>query len=96
MLQYERDIFVLISSPVSYPVRQELFGFAFDRRSRIIISEAFSGTTAGTAVSSYQLKDDTGAISVITASLKTGETAARWITLSKDEGFAFAANTGST
>jgi 6-phosphogluconolactonase (cycloisomerase 2 family) len=74
---------------------QEPFGFAFDRRGRMIVSEAFSGGSGQTAVSSYRANDSNGKLTVATASLPSGETAACWVTLSKDEKHAYISNTGS-
>jgi 6-phosphogluconolactonase (cycloisomerase 2 family) len=86
----------VISGQLSQPSSgQEPFGFAFDRRGRMIVSEAFSGGAGQTAVSSYRVNDSTGKITVATASLPSGQTAACWVSLSKDEKYAYTSNTGS-
>jgi 6-phosphogluconolactonase (cycloisomerase 2 family) len=74
---------------------QEPFGFAFDRRGRMIVSEAFSGASGQSAVSSYRANDSNGKLTVATASLPDGQTAACWVALSKDEKYAYISNTGS-
>jgi 6-phosphogluconolactonase (cycloisomerase 2 family) len=69
------------------------FGFAFDRRGRLIVSEAFGGATDQSAVSSYEIED--GALEAITPSAGTTETAACWIVVTKDGRFTYTSNTGS-
>jgi 6-phosphogluconolactonase len=69
------------------------FGFAFDRRGHLIVSEAFGGATDASAVSSYDVDD--GLIEPITPSAATTETAACWIVVTKDGRFAYTTNTGS-
>lgn len=71
---------------------QTTFGFDFDRRGRLIVSEAFGGAAGASAVSSYALGSD-GAVSSITASLETLQTAACWVETYGP--FAYATNTGS-
>ena len=69
------------------------FGFAFDPRGRLIVSEAFGGAVDKSAVSSYELEG--GTIDPITASAATTETAACWIVVTKDGRFTYTTNTGS-
>jgi 6-phosphogluconolactonase len=69
------------------------FGFAFDRRGHLIVSEAFGGATDESAVSSYEVDD--GLIDPITASARTTETAACWIVVTDDGRFTYTTNTGS-
>ena len=69
------------------------FGFAFDRRGHLIVSEAFGGAPDQSAVSSYDVVD--GLIEPITASAGTTETAACWIVVTHDGRFAYTSNTGS-
>lgn len=73
---------------------QTPFGFSFDRRGRLIVSEAFGGAAGASAASSYAL-GSSGALSVISPSVPTGETAACWIAITPDGRFAFTTNTGS-
>ena len=69
------------------------FGFAFDKRGHLIVSEAFGGAADASAVSSYEVDD--GLITPITASAATTETAACWIVVTKNGRFAYTTNTGS-
>jgi 6-phosphogluconolactonase len=69
------------------------FGFAFDPRGHLIVSEAFGGAADQSAVSSYSVED--GVIDAISPSVGTTETAACWIVVTKNGRFAYATNTGS-
>jgi 6-phosphogluconolactonase (cycloisomerase 2 family) len=69
------------------------FGFAFDRRGHLIVSEASGGEPEQSAVSSYEIDD--GIIDPITPSAGTTETAACWIVITKNGRFAYTSNTGS-
>jgi len=66
------------------------FGFAVDRRDRLVVSEA-----AGAAVTSYDLDTDTGRLSVISGSVPTNQAAACWVAETPNGRFAFTGNTGS-
>jgi 6-phosphogluconolactonase len=69
------------------------FGFAFDKRGHLIVSEAFGGAPDASAVSSYEVDD--GVIDPITPSAATTETAACWIVVTKNGRFTYTSNTGS-
>lgn len=69
------------------------FGFSFGKRNQLFVSEAFGGAADASAVSSYQLGDH--GLRVISASVKTTETAACWLAVTNDTRFAYAANVGS-
>jgi 6-phosphogluconolactonase len=69
------------------------FGFGFDGRGHLIVSEAFGGAPDQSAVSSYAVED--GLIDVITPSAGTTETAACWIVVTENGRFAYTTNTGS-
>lgn len=69
------------------------FGFEFSRRGFLIVSEAFGGQPEISAVSSYAV--DGTAITPISPSVSAGQTAACWIAISKNDRYAYAANTGS-
>jgi 6-phosphogluconolactonase len=69
------------------------FGFGFDWRDHLIVSEAFGGATDASAVSSYELDD--GELEVITPSARTTETAACWIVVTDDGRYTYTTNTGS-
>ncbi|MGH2987180.1 MAG: lactonase family protein [Solirubrobacterales bacterium] len=72
---------------------QTPFGFGFDKRGHLIVSEAFGGAPDASAVSSYELED--GVLDPITASAPTTETAACWIVVSENGRFTYTSNTGS-
>lgn len=73
---------------------QTPFGFAFDKRGHLIVSEAFGGAPDASAVSSYGVNDD-GMFSVISPSVGTTETAACWVVVTKNGRYAYTTNTGS-
>ena len=70
------------------------FGFAFDRRGRLLVSEAFGGAPNASAVSSYEVDDD-GALEVISPSVPTTESAACWVQPTLDGRHAYVTNTAS-
>ena len=70
------------------------FGFGFNGRRQLIVSEAFGGAAGQSAVSSYVLGRD-GSLGVVSASVPTGQTAACWIVATPDRRFAYTTNTGS-
>ncbi len=69
------------------------FGFAFDERDHLIVSEAFGGAAGLSAVSSYEVDDSD--IEPITVSAATTQTAACWIVVTENGRFAYTTNTGS-
>jgi 6-phosphogluconolactonase len=69
------------------------FGFAFDRRGTLIVSEAAGGAADASALSSYRPAG--AAWSAVTASAGTTETAACWVAVSPNGKFAYTTNTGS-
>jgi 6-phosphogluconolactonase (cycloisomerase 2 family) len=71
------------------------FGFDFGRRGKLIVSEAFGGAPGGSAVSSY-LTDDDGTAFTVAASYPTHQTAACWVTVTRDGKFAYAGNAGGS
>jgi 6-phosphogluconolactonase (cycloisomerase 2 family) len=70
------------------------FGFAFGRRDRVFVSEAFGGAAGQSALSSYDVDDD-GTFRTISASIPTRQTSACWVVVTPDGRFAYTANTGS-
>jgi 6-phosphogluconolactonase (cycloisomerase 2 family) len=70
------------------------FGFAFDKRNHLIVSEAFGGAPGLSALSSYATDMD-GDLDVISASVPTNQTAACWVVVSKNGRYAYTTNTGS-
>lgn len=69
------------------------FGFAFTQQGELVVSEAFGGAALASAVSSYKVGNS--GLSVISASIPTGQTAACWIAVSKNGKFAYSTNAGS-
>lgn len=69
------------------------FGFAFDGRNHLIVSEAFGGGPEASAMSSYEVDKDT--FKVISPSIGTTQTAACWVVISKNGKYAYTTNTGS-
>lgn len=83
------------SAPTSTPAAGETpFGFAFNRRGLLIVSEAFGGAPDASTVSSYRVGWH-GSVSVVDGAVPTTETAACWIVVSKDNRFAYSTNGGS-
>ncbi len=79
----------------SHPsVGEEPFGFDFDKRGHLIVSEAFGGAAGASAVSSYSVAPS-GALGVISPSVADNQTAACWIAISPNGRFAYTTNTGS-
>jgi 6-phosphogluconolactonase len=74
---------------------QTPFGFAFDKRGRLIVSEAFGGAVNASALSSYELDDAASPLEVISGSVPTHQTAACWVVVTKDGRFAYTTNTAS-
>jgi 6-phosphogluconolactonase len=70
------------------------FGFAFDRRGRVIVSEAFGGAPDASVLSSYALAGD-GTITPITPNVATTETAACWVIVTRNGRYTYTTNTGS-
>jgi 6-phosphogluconolactonase (cycloisomerase 2 family) len=84
-----------VGAPAVSPSAGETpFGFAFDPRGRMIVSEAFGGRDGESAVSSYALRAGGGVVP-ITAVARTGQTAACWVAVTADGRFAYTTNTGS-
>lgn len=73
---------------------QTPFGFAFDRRGRIFVSEAFGGAPGQSALSSYGVARS-GAAGVITPSAATLQTAACWVAVTDTGRYVYTGNTGS-
>ena len=70
------------------------FGFAFSRKGTLVVSEAFGGAPDASALSSYEASS-TGALTVISPSVGTTETAACWVVITGNGRFAYTSNTGS-
>jgi 6-phosphogluconolactonase len=71
------------------------FGFVWGKRDRLLVSEAFGGTTNGSALSSYDT-DFRGAVTGVSASVPTHQTAACWTAVTRSGRFAYTTNAGSS
>jgi 6-phosphogluconolactonase len=70
------------------------FGFGFDNKGHVIVSEAFGGAPDGSAVSSYDVTD--GGLAPVSPSVGTTETAACWIAVTGNGRYAYAGNAGGS
>ncbi len=70
------------------------FGFAFDRRGNLLVSEAADGPPNISSISSYDVLPNSK-LKSITASAKTNQLAACWVIVSKNGKYAYVSNTGS-
>lgn len=72
------------------------FGFEFDRRNVLLVSEAFGGAAGASAVSSYRFDDDAPEIPrVVSPSVATTQTAACWVAITPNGRYAYVTNTAS-
>jgi 6-phosphogluconolactonase len=70
------------------------FGFAFDQRGRLIISEAAGGAAGAGTASSYEVTDE-GGLEVISGAVPSGQGAPCWVITTRKGRYAYIANTGS-
>jgi 6-phosphogluconolactonase len=95
IVTYRVGFFAFASDPNAQPSAGETpFGFAFDKRGRLIVSEAFGGAPDASVLSSYSLAAN-GTITPITPNVATTETAACWVVVTKKGHFTYTTNTGS-
>ncbi len=71
------------------------FGFAFDKRDHLIVSEAFGGGAGLSALSSYNLEEEWNELQTISASVKDTQSAACWVVTTKNGKWAYTSNTAS-
>ncbi len=79
----------IFSSPGATP-----FGFAFDRRRELFVSEAAGGASGASSLSSYLIRRN-GNIEIVSPTVATQQTAACWVVVTPDHRFAYSSNTGS-
>lgn len=79
----------LTASPGATP-----FGFAFDRRRELFISEAAGGAPGASSLSSYLVGRD-GSLRIVSPTVGTQQTAACWVVITPNHRFAYVSNTGS-
>jgi 6-phosphogluconolactonase len=73
---------------------QTPFGFAFDPRGHMLVSNAAGGAPGASSVTSYDVTR-TGAVNVLAGPVATTQTAACWVVVSEDGRYAYTTNTGS-
>jgi 6-phosphogluconolactonase (cycloisomerase 2 family) len=73
---------------------QTPFGFNFNQRGDLVVSEAVGGAPGASTASSYRL-DRNGNLTLVSGQVATTQTAACWIAISQNGRFAFTTNTGS-
>ncbi len=69
------------------------FGFEFDRRGRLIVSDAYGGGDLLGAMSSYNVSP--GGISLISGPVANTQTAPCWVVVTKNGKFTYTSNTGT-
>jgi 6-phosphogluconolactonase len=83
---------VFTSSPGMTP-----FGFAFNARNRLIVSEAAGGAPNASTVSSYRFTNvDPEVPQIVSPAVADGQTAACWVATTPGGHFAYVTNTGSS
>ena len=70
------------------------YGFEFDKRGRLIVSDAYGGNALGGAMSSYRV--NIGGISLISGPVYNSQTAPCWVAITKNGRFAYTTNTGTS
>lgn len=71
------------------------FGFAFDKRDHLLVSEAFGGALNASATTSYNVEEDWAELQTISPSVKTNQSAACWVVTTRNGRYAYVSNTGS-
>jgi 6-phosphogluconolactonase len=83
------------NGPVSHAsAGQTPFGFAFDTRGDLVVSDAFGGAPNAGALSAYEVSRD-GSLSTISGPVADNQTAPCWVVITDDGRFAYTSNTGS-
>lgn len=92
------DVYVVDSNGVAGPPTPNgssgmtPFGFAFDQRNHLIVSEAMGGAPNAATVSSY---NGGPMLSVVSGSVRDFQTAACWIVITNSGRYVYTTNTGS-
>jgi 6-phosphogluconolactonase len=91
---YEIDEKGVAQGPVSVPsVGKTPFGFTFDRRNNLLVSEANGGPPNISALSSYAVNDTV--LETLSASVPTNQLAACWVEVTPNSRYAYTTNTAS-
>ena len=73
------------------------FGFAFNQRNRLIVSEAVGGAPGASTVSSYRFDNSAPALPVaVSPAVPDTQSAACWVAVTPNGHFAYITNTGSS
>jgi 6-phosphogluconolactonase (cycloisomerase 2 family) len=94
------DVYVVGSDGVAGPPNPNPsngltpFGFAFDQRNNLIISEAAGGAPNASTVSSYTASVS-GTLDVVSGSVPDNQTAACWIVITNSGRYVYTTNTGT-
>lgn len=70
------------------------FGFNFNQRGDLVVSEAAGGAPTASSASTYRVDRD-GTLALVSGAVATTQTAACWIAISPNGSYAFTTNTGS-
>lgn len=70
------------------------FGFNFNQRGDLVISEAAGGAAGASSASTYRVDRD-GTLELVSGAVSTTQTAACWIAIDQNGSYAFTTNTGS-
>lgn len=82
---------IVTASPGQTP-----FGFAFNRRNRLVVTEAVGGAPGASSVSSYRFSEQAPAQPrVVSASVADQQAAACWVSITPNGKWAYVSNTGS-
>jgi 6-phosphogluconolactonase (cycloisomerase 2 family) len=85
----------LVSDAVAMPSNGLTpFGFAFDKKGNVVVTEAAGGASGLSSVSSYSL-NRSGSPSSVSPSVPNFQTASCWVVITKNKRHAFVSNTGS-
>lgn len=80
--------------PISQPSTGSTpFGFAFDNKGHIIVSDAFGGGAGAGAMSSYNV--DYSGVSLVTGPVTNGQTAPCWVAVTNNGKFSYTTNAGT-
>ena len=72
------------------------FGFAFNRRNRLVVTEAWGGAAGASTVSSYRFHERNADVPErVSAAVPDLQSAACWVAITPNGRYAFVANTGS-
>lgn len=85
----------IASAPITQPSTGNTpFGFEFDKRGHLIVSDAYGGGALAGAMSSYNVS--TSGVSLITGPVFNTQTAPCWVAVTENGKFAYTTNTGTS